>query len=102
MSGDETGVAAHQLDQADAVAGTLGFGMGAGDDLAGLLDCGLEAEALENQRDVVVNRLGNADDGNLQITPPDFPADVTGAPQGAVAPHTEKYVDAQLNQRVRH
>ena len=62
VAGDEAGVTPHQLDEADAVGRGLGLDVGRADALGGLGERGLEAERLVDVGDVVVDRLGDADD----------------------------------------
>ena len=62
VAGDEPGMAAHELDEADAVARAGGLDVGAADDLDGGRERRLETEAAVDEVDVVVDRLGDADD----------------------------------------
>ena len=66
VAGDEPGVAAHDLDDADAADGRLDLDAGGLDRLGGLGERRGEAEALADVRDVVVDRLGHADDADRQ------------------------------------
>ena len=92
--GDEARVAAHHLHQADAVDGAPGFDVGAAEDLVGLLDGRHQPERLLAIGDVVVDRLGDADDGDLESAAGDFLVDAMGAALGAVAADAEEHVDA--------
>src|SRR5579859_3567594 len=63
VKGDPTGIAAHDLDDHDAVV-RFGSGMNAiygfADDVAG----GVESEGVLGATEIVINRLGHADDMN--------------------------------------
>ena len=71
---DEAGFASHQLHQADAVEDRFGFDVGAVDRDLRLSHRGGEAERHEAIFNVVVDRLGNADDGDRQLPPRASPA----------------------------
>ena len=58
------------------------------------LERGGEAERAEDVHDVVVDRLGDADDGDLQSAAGDLFADCMGAALRAVAADAEQDVDA--------
>src|SRR3954453_15502774 len=62
VGGDEPGVPAHQLDQADAAGGGAGLGVSGADGVRRPGERRLETEALVDPGDVVVDRLGNSYD----------------------------------------
>jgi hypothetical protein len=83
--GDEAGVAAHQLHEADAVPGAARFGVRGADGAGGGLDGGGEPEAALDPIHVVVDRFGNAN--HRQSDPPGggFGRDRGRPPQGSIA-----------------
>ena len=102
IGGDETGVAAHQLHQADAVAGADGLAVGAVGGPFGLGHGGFETESGLNERDVVVDRFGDADDGELQTASGDLLMDGLGPAQGPVAADGKQKAHLHPLQRVHH
>ena len=66
VHGEPAGVAAHDLDDEHAVVG-LGGGVQAVDRVGGDLHRGLEAEREVGRRQVVVDRLRHADDGDAVL-----------------------------------
>jgi hypothetical protein len=100
--GDEAGVAAHELDEADAVGGALGLAVGAIEDGAGGFDGGEVAEGLADVLDVVVDGLGDADDGDGQLAAGDFLGDGVGALLGAVAADAQEDVDLPVGEVIDH
>ena len=98
--GDEAGLAAHELDDAHAEGTAESFGVRALNGLRGLGHGGLEAKGLLDEADVVVDGLGDADDGDFEVAPRHFLED--GAPgfHGAVAADDEEHVDVAALQCV--
>ena len=66
VQGDPAGVAAHDLDDHDAAMGG-GRGVQSIDGLGREAGGGVEAEAVHRADDVVVDRLGHADDGHAEL-----------------------------------
>ena len=99
---DEAGVAPHELDEADAVRRSLRLDVREADDVRGRRDGRLEAEGAADELEVVVNRLGDADDGDLE---PPFRAllgEVARAAERSVAADAEEDVDVHPHERVNH
>src|SRR4029077_20502964 len=92
----------HELDDADAVPGRLGLGMGGEDRPLSLFDGGGEAEAAVHPGDVVVDRLGDADHGEVEPPPRDLADEGRGPPQRAVAADGKEDLDAVPYQGVDH
>ena len=80
----------------------LRLDMGVPDDLRGFGDCAFETEAAPYEHQVVVNRLRDADDGNLESALQHFGRDVARAAQGTVAADAEEDVDVHPLERVDH
>ncbi len=99
---DVSRVAPHQLHQADAVACGLSLGIGGIGGSARLGDRGLEPERSLHERHVVVDRLGNADHGELQATLRRFLADLLCAAQRAVAADGEENANAEVFEVIDH
>ena len=101
--GDETGVAPHQLDQADAVARAGRLGVRCVGCAPRLGDRGLEAERLLDERDVVVDRLRDADRRRSSACARAASSAIAWrAAQRAVAADREEHVDALALQGVDH
>ena len=81
VSGDESRISPHQLNQPDAVEHPLGFGMGGADNRDCLSDRGLETETAADEHQVVVDGLWNAHHANRQIAAFALLRNVVGAPQ---------------------
>src|SRR6202035_1068468 len=62
ITSDESGFAAHELNQADAVECTDGLDMSAGNSFYGLSKRGFKTKTLVQVLNVVVNRFGYPDD----------------------------------------
>ena len=93
VAGDEAGMAAHQLHEAHAVGRGLGLDMRRLDRLRRLTEGGLKAEALVDEGDVVVDRLGDTDDGDLAVTGGDRGGDLHRPPERAVTADHEQRID---------
>ena len=100
--GDEAGFAAHELDQADAVARAQGLGVGRAGGQPRLGDRGLEAEGGLHERDVGVDGLGDADHRELEAAPFGLGVDGECAALGAVTTDTEEHAHAEPRQGVDH
>ena len=101
--GDEPGLATHELHQADAVQNRLRFDVGPVDRLFGLGHGGGETERAPAEVDVVVDRLGDADDRYRQAATGNLARNRMGSSLRAVAADAEQDVDLQTNQLVnRH
>ncbi len=100
VTGDETGMAAHELDDADAAEGRLDLHASGLDRLGRLAERGLEAEALADVRDVVVDRLGDPDDADRQAAAIDLLDEVVSPAHRAVATDHEQDVEAELDEPV--
>ena len=81
VAGDEAGVPPHQLDQPDPADPGLGLHHRGIDRLRGGAEGGDETEALPDEGDVVVDRLGDADDPDLQARVPAAAAAIPVAPR---------------------
>lgn len=88
------------LTRADAVGHAPGLGVGAFDGLGGLVDGGLEAEGLGDEVDVVVDGLGDADDGDFEVARLHFAADAQGGLHAAVTADDEQDADIGAFQAV--
>src|SRR4029453_11189643 len=93
IAGDEPGMTAHDLHDPDAADGGLDLNTCGLDRLGGLGERGGEAEALPDVRDVVVDRLGHADDADRQAACGDLGADVGGAAHRSIPPDNHGDVD---------
>src|SRR5207245_2532642 len=102
VTGHEARVPAHQLDQADAVAGAGRLDARAPNDLDGGGVRALEAEAAIDEVDVVVDGLGHRHHADLQGAPLDLRGQLHGPADGPVAPDHEEDVDAQRLEVVDH
>ena len=99
---DEARIAAHELDEPDAVHAAERLDVGAFHRLHRDAERGLKPERLVEIHDVVVDRLGNADDGFLESAPVDLVGEFRGALQRAVAADDEEHVDLHFLQPVHH
>ena len=97
---DESGLAAHELDDADAVGRAHGFHMRAADGFGGLVHGGVETKGLRHEIDVVVDGLGDADDGNADVALAHFLGDGGGGLHGAVAADDEEDAHVEPFERV--
>ena len=98
VGGDEAGVAAHELDEADAVAAALGLHVGGLDDGFRRRHGRLEAEGAAHEVEVVVDRLRDADDADRELAPLAFLRDVARRAEGAVAADAEEEVDVHAHE----
>lgn len=97
---DESGLAAHELDDADAVGRAHGFHMRAADGFGGLVHGGVETKGLRHEIDVVVDGLGDADDGNADVALAYFLGDGGGGLHGAVAADDEEDAHVEPFERI--
>ena len=93
VHGDEAGLAAHELDDSHAVERGLGLHGSRLDGLLRLLHGGVEAECFIDVEDVVVDRLRDADDGNLEAAAGALGADRVGPSVAPVTADHEHHVD---------
>ena len=98
--GDEAGVAAHQLHDADAVGHAVRFHVGAVDDFLGFLNRREVAEGTVHVLHIVVDCFRDADDRDRQLAPLNLVNDGVRAALGAVAAHGEQDADAALLEEV--
>ncbi len=96
----EAGIAAHDLDQADPVRMAMGLGVRAVERLGRLLDGSIETERLVDEVDVVVDRLWDADDRDLEAAPVRFLPDSVCPLERAVATDDEQDIDPFAIERV--
>ena len=68
VHGNEAGLAAHELDHADAVERRLGLDRGRLDSLLRLLHGSVEPEGFVDVQNVIVDGFGDADDRNLKAS----------------------------------
>ena len=94
-TGDEAAMAAHEFDEADAVVGALGFLVGGADGRGGGGVGGLKTKRLVEEHDVVVDGLGDADEGDLEAALVDFIGNGQAAAERAVAADDEQDVDGR-------
>ena len=92
---DEARLPAHQLDEADAVHRRVGLDVGCRHRLGGAGDGRLEAEAAVDVAEVVVDRLRDPDDGDLEVAPLDLLGDRDRALLRAVAADREQHVEVE-------
>src|SRR6056297_107768 len=92
-SRDKAGMAAHQLDQADAVGVGLRLVVSPLDGLGGYPDRGVKTKGSGNQMNIVVNGFGNADDTDVEPAVGNFLGNTGGRHQGAVAAHHKQHAD---------
>ncbi len=97
---DEAGLAPHELDEADPVGRAERFHVRAADGLGRLVHGGVEAEGLGNEVDVVVDGLGDADDGNAQVAQTYFLGDGRSRLHGTVAADDEEHAHVEPFKRV--
>lgn len=88
---DKAGFSAHELHYANTVGGAKGLCVGAFDGLCCLGDGCLEAEGLGNEAYVVVDGLGDAHHGYLEVSGSDFVVDGLCRAHGAVAANDEEH-----------
>ena len=102
VGGDESGVAAHELHEAEPVEGPVRLVVGARDDVGRAEHGGLETERAVDEVKVVVDGLRDADDRDGLLALLDFLRDGVCAAERAVAADTEQHVDVQAHQGVDH
>mmetsp|Transcript_25996 Transcript_25996/g.77058 ORF Transcript_25996/g.77058 Transcript_25996/m.77058 type:complete len:285 (-) Transcript_25996:872-1726(-) len=91
---DEARLAAHELDQADAAARRAGLYLCSQQRALRLLDRGVEAKAFVDEQDVVVDRLGHADDAAADLVLLAHRVDGVGARIAAVSTDDKQHVNA--------
>ncbi len=87
-------MAAHELDQSDSIGCADGFDVRSAEGSGGFGEGGLEAEALVDELDVVVDGFGDADDGDVAAAGGGLLRDAHSAADGSVAADDEEEVDA--------
>ena len=97
---DKAGVATHQFDKSDAARGALSLDMRVSDYVRGLRDGGFKAERTADELKIVVDRLRNSDNRNLEIALHTLLRDFAGAPQRAVAADAEENIYIHSHQRI--
>jgi len=100
--GDVTGLASHELHEADPHGGPLRLHVGALDRPDGLGDGRVEPEALLDEDEVVVDGLGDADHADLQFPAGRLLRDQPGGLHRAVAADDEEEIDVHPFQGVHH
>jgi len=96
VRGDEAGLPAHNLDDADAVDGAEGLDVRGRDGVNGFGDGGLEAERFLNETQIVIDCFRYTDDGDSQAALLYLFGDGEHALLSAVAADAEEDVDAHL------
>ena len=99
---DEARVAAHELHEPDPVAGRFGLGVGGVGRAPRFCDGRVESERPLHEGNVVVDRLGHADDADRQAAPRRFLADRLRPAQRPVPADRKEHPDAELVQVLRH
>lgn len=95
MRGDEASRSAHELYNANAVGHVAAsLGLGRSDGKLRRLDARRKAEGTVDQIDVIVNSLGDADDGNVELALEAGAGQGVGAAESAIASNDEKLTDA--------
>ena len=102
VAGDEAAVPAHDPHQADTVDRGLGLDPRGLDRLRRGRVRGLEAEALADERDVVVDGLRDADDGDVETARQQDVGEAGRAAHRPVAADDEQDVDAEVDEAVGH
>ena len=102
VTGDEAGIAAHELHEPHAIDGSGGLDVSAFHRLHSGVKGRLEAKALVEVADVVVDSLRNAHDGLFESTRLDFLHQCRRATQRAIPADDEEDVDAHLFERIDH
>ena len=100
VAGDEPRVAAHQLHEPDAAGSRARLDVRRADRLRRPRERGPEAEAVVDERDVVVDRLRDADDRDPQPALGDHVGDRLRAVQRPVAADDDEDVDPELLEAV--
>jgi len=102
VGSDEARVAAHQLDESDAVPRAARLGMGRADGSGCGFDRGGEPEAPLHPIHVVVHRLGDADHGEALPSADGFCCDGRRTPKRPIAADAEQDGDAVAQEGVDH
>ena len=93
MHGNEAGLAAHELDHADAVERRLGLDRGRLDSLLRLLHGSVEPEGFVDVQNVIVDGFGDADDRYLEASFGALGADCVRPGVASVAADDKHHVD---------
>ena len=102
VAGDETGMPAHQLHDADAVGTRRGLDGDRVDEVGRLRERALEAEGLVGVGQIVVDRLGDPDDRDVQTAPADRRGQVRRGAHPPVTTDDEQRVHPAQDQAVDH
>ena len=97
---DKAGVATHQFYKTDAARGALRLDMRVSNHVSGLGDGGFKAERTADELKIVVDRLRNSDNRNLEIALYALLRDFAGASQRAVAADAEENIDIHPHKRI--
>src|SRR5690606_40366943 len=96
------GMPAHHLDEADPAFGPTGFDVPGADRLDRDAERGLEPEAALDVEDIVVDRLGNTDDGQRIAASLRLLRDGDRAAQRSVTTDREQDIHALAHERIHH
>ena len=99
---DESAVGSHHMNQPSSVPSAFGFVVRHGNHRIRGIDGGLETECLVDIADVVVDRFGNADDADVQVTLQSRHRKVMRCTERAVAADAEQHVDIHPHQCFQH
>ena len=99
---DEPRVTTHQLDDTYPVIDARRLDMRPANDVDGRREGGLEAEAAVDEMDVVVDRLGDPDDGDGQATPLDLGHELDRGAQSPIAAEHKQHADPERVEAVDH
>ena len=102
MRRDETRVAPHELHEAYAVPRSPRLDVRGRNHVARGLHGGRKPEAARRPLQVVVDRLGDPDDGDRKSAPVDLVGDRGGPAQAAIAAEDEEDAESTLDERVDH
>ena len=95
---DESAVAPHHVNEADAVRRALRLVVRHGDHWIRRVDGGLETEGLVDVADVVVDRLRNADNADVETAFQRGSREIVRGAERAVPPDAEEHVDVHADE----
>ena len=99
---DEPAVTPHHMDQPHAVHGAFGFIVSGSDHVVRGIDSRFKTEGAVHETDVVIDRLRNTDDTDIEAAALGGFRQFMCAAERAVAPHTEEHIDIQTHERFQH